>query len=186
MIPSKAKPKLHFGKSSNMLLEVPPGAGIMQPRLRRPDGVTILGMSAVLASITLVLAGIALALGAGTASSGPESGAILVVLAFGYGGVGSLMNITAFATMILILAILYFATGIGFFWGRLWAWILGIALSLNGIVLNIIQISAWMPGLYFSAPEQLATLLILYYLTRPYVRNFFRKKILTTSSSSIP
>jgi len=175
-----------------MFLTVPLSLGreSMQPSLRRPYGATILGISAVLSSMALLYAGTALASGLGTASSGPESDALLILFAFGFAGVGQLLyqlSITSFVVLTaLILAILYLGTGIGFFLKKRWAWTLGVALSLIEIVLNAIQLvvlavvlvvilGVGNPIDFVGVPGFLIPLLILYYLTRPRVRALFRK-----------
>jgi hypothetical protein len=168
----------------------------MQPDPRRPDGVTILSISAILGSVALLFAGTAIESGIGTSSSlSPVALALVIVIAFGYVGLGLLTTIP-FAVVMLTIAVIYLATGIGFFGGRSWAWRLGIALSLMDVVLSIIQTVelGWIlyrmdgvvfGGLFYSIPGLFIMLSILYYLTRPYVRNFFERKTPATPPSSL-
>lgn len=68
-----------------------------------------------------------------------------------------------------LLGLLQFVVSIGFFSGRGWAWALGIAFYIG----NIFFISFLF---IFSFPYfGLINLLILYYLTRPHVKAYFRK-----------
>ncbi|OLD78258.1 hypothetical protein AUF62_02890 [archaeon 13_1_20CM_52_20] len=66
--------------------------------------------------------------------------------------------------MIVMLAILYLAAGIGFFSGRRWAWTLGIMLALFGVAPSILQAITRAQYDFFGIPGLTVTLLILVYL----------------------
>jgi hypothetical protein len=110
---------------------------------------------------------------------GPALTGFWIVLAFGYVGFAQFLPTLFVPTngipIIVILAILYLASGIGFLSGRRWAWALGIALALLGVASSILQIVTWTQqgvGL-FAVPGLLVAILALVYLTRPLARNFF-------------
>src|SRR6266852_1636630 len=127
---------------------------VAKPTPPRPDGITFLGGIAILAGIMLLFAGISLAIPWYTRwDYGPGFYGFFIVLGFGYVGFGEFLP-TVFLTMIVILAILYLAAGIGFFSGRRWAWTLGITLALVGVASSILQTIAWN---HFEEDEFFAT-----------------------------
>ncbi len=150
----------------------------MQVKPRRPTGVTILGVLAILGAIALLFSGvvlIALGLVIGTYAGSQLTNSLATA---GYSGLASLgagtiaAIVTALGAGLLILGILYFAFGVGFFGGKGWAWTLGIIVVSIGIILNIIQIALGSIGSVFGL---IIGLLIVYYLTRPHVKTFFGK-----------
>ena len=161
----------------------------MQPRPRRPTGVTILGVLAILGGIALLVGGIALiTLGlvigtyAGSAFTNALSNA-------GYSGLASIgagtlaIFLLGLGAVILILGILYFAVGIGYFGGKGWAWTVGIIVTAISIVLDIVQIAL---GAISNVFGLVIGLLIIYYLTRPHVKAFFGKGPSSMSPSMPP
>ncbi len=141
---------------------------------RRPTGVTILGVLAILGGLFLLLGG-AVLIGVGTlASSQIATG----VANAGYSGLSSLDTgtiatiVTVLGVVLLILGILYLAYGIGFFSGKGWAWTLGMIGTILGIILNIVQIAL---GSFTSVGGLIIGLIIVYYLTRPHVKAYFGK-----------
>jgi hypothetical protein len=146
----------------------------MQAKPPRPTGVTILGILAILGGLALLFAG-AILIGVGTLASAQVANAIKNA---GYTGLGNIdaSTVAVFAiglgALILILGILYFAVGVGFFGGRGWAWTLGIIVSIISIVTDIIQIAL---GAYSNILGVIIGLLIIYYLTRPHVKAYFGK-----------
>lgn len=146
----------------------------MQAKPPRPTGVTILGVLAILGGLALLFAG-AILIGVGTLASAQVANAIKNA---GYTGLGNIdaSTVAAFAiglgALILILGILYFAVGVGFFGGRGWAWRLGIIVSIISIVTDIIQIAL---GAYSNILGVIIGLLIIYYLTRAHVKAYFGK-----------
>jgi len=161
----------------------------MQPKPRRPTGVTILGILALLGGIVFLLGGItAIGLGlvigtyAGSAFTNALSNA-------GYSGLASIgagtlaVILLVSGAIALILGILYFAVGVGFFGGKGWAWTLGIIVTIISIVYNIAQIAF---GAFSSVFGLVVAILILYYLTRPHVKAFFGKSPSVMGSSPMP
>ena len=161
----------------------------MQPKPRRPTGVTILGILALLGGIVFLLGGItAIGLGlvigtyAGSAFTNALSNA-------GYSGLASIgagtlaVILLVSGAIALILGILYFAVGVGFFGGKGWAWTLGIIVTIISIVYNIAQIAF---GAFSSVFGLVVAILILYYLTRPHVKAFFGKSPAGMGSSPMP
>jgi len=162
----------------------------MQQKLKRPTGVTILAVLAILGAIGLlfsgaVLIGLGLLLGTLAASVDITN----AINNAGYPGLSSLGVVTISAliivlgAVILILGILYLAVGVGFFGGKRWAWTLGIIVSVIGIVLGIIQVAF---GNYGSVLSLIISLLIVYYLMRPHVKAFFGKGTPMASPSTMP
>src|SRR6266571_5215096 len=115
----------------------------MQPKPKRPTGVTILGVLAILGALGGLLSGVAL-IGLGLLLGTLVTDA--AIANSGYPGLSSLgvgtisALLLALGGVVLILGILYLAVGIGFFSGKGWAWTLGIIVSVVGIILDVVQI----------------------------------------------
>ena len=161
----------------------------MQPKPRRPTGVTILGVLAILGGIALLVGGIAL-IGLGLVIGTYAGSAFTNALSnAGYSGLASIgagtlaIFLLALGAIILILGILYFAVGIGYFGGKGWAWTLGIIVTILSVILDAVQIGF---GAVSNAFGLVIGILILYYLTRPHVKAFFGKGPSTMGSSSMP
>ncbi len=149
---------------------------VAKPTPPRPEGITFLGGIALLAGIMLLFAGISLAIPWYPRwDYGPGLIGFSIMLGFGYVGFAQYLP-TMWVSMIVILAILYIAAGIGFFSGRRWAWTLGMTLALVGVASSILQSVTWYGYGLFDAPALIVTLFILHYLTRPLARNFFFKR----------
>jgi len=162
----------------------------MQLKPKRPTGVTILAVLAILGAIGLLFSGTAL-IGLGILL-GTLAASVDITNAInnaGYPGLSSLgvgtitALIIALGAVFLILGILYLAVGIGFFGGKRWAWTLGIIVSVIGIVLAIVQLVF---GNYGSILSLIISLLIVYYLMRPHVKAFFGKGTPMASPSTMP
>jgi hypothetical protein len=151
---------------------------ITRPSPLRPDGVATLGIYEILGGILLLFAGAAFAL--------DPALAFLIVFAFGYAGIGLLPAETIAAT--LTLSTLYLAAGWGSLAGRGWAWTLNLMLVTVGVTLNVLQMAvAGFPSviiIYTGVIRLIIIFLILYYLTRPYVRNFFHNQTATIFPSA--
>ncbi len=152
---------------------------------RRPTGVTILGVLAILGGLFLLVGGVVL-IGVGTlAASQIATG----VTNAGYSGLSSLSTgtiatiVTVLGAVLLILGLLYLAYGIGFFTGKGWAWTLGMIGTVLGIILNIVQIAL---GSFTSAGGLIIGLIIVYYLTRPHVKAYFGKGAPMAPVSGMP
>ena len=161
----------------------------MQPKPRRPTGVTILGVLAILGGIALLVGGVAaigLGLVIGTYAGSTFTNALSNA---GYSGLASVgagtlaVILLALGAVILVLGILYFAVGIGYFGGKGWAWTVGIVVTAISIVLDIVQIAF---GAVSNVFGLVIGLLIIYYLTRPHVKAFFGKGPSPMGSSSMP
>jgi len=161
----------------------------MQPKPRRPTGVTILGVLAILGGIALLVAGVA-AIGLGLVIGTYAGSAFTNALSnAGYSGLASVgagtlaVILLALGAVVLVLGILYFAVGIGYFGGKGWAWTVGIIVTVISIVVDIVQIAF---GAYSNAFGLVIGLLIIYYLTRPHVKVFFGKggSMMVSSSTS--
>jgi len=150
----------------------------------RPEGVTFLGGLALILGVILLIAGISFALPFPERwDHGPALIGFWIMLSFGYLGFGQFLPPLFVPIigipMIVILATLYFAAGIGFFSGRQWAWTLGITLALFGVASSILQAITWAQYDFFGIPGLIVTLMILVYLISPLARNFFFKRPLS-------
>ena len=151
---------------------------VVKPTPPRPEGITVLGGFALLAGIMLLFAGISLALPLYPRwDYGPGLIGFWIILGFGYVGLPQFLP-TIFLPMIVMLAILYLAAGIGFFSGRRWAWSLGITLAFVGVASSILQTITWtrQGDGFFAVPGLIVAVWVLVYLTRPLARNFFFKR----------
>jgi len=161
----------------------------MQPKPRRPTGVTILGVLAILGGIILLVGGIA-AIGLGLVIGTYAGSAFTNALSnAGYSGIASIgagtlaVILLALGALALILGILYFAVGVGYFGGKGWAWTLGIVVTVISIIYDIVQIAF---GAFSNVLGLVIHVLILYYLTRPHVKAFFGKGPSILGSSPMP
>ncbi len=153
---------------------------VSKPTSARPDGITFLGGLAFLAGIVLLIAAITFALPYPDGwANGPALIGVWIMLSFGYFGFGQ-FSPALFASIgipiIVILAILYLAAGIGLFSGRRWAWTLGTTLALFGVASSILQAINFPFYDFFGIPGLIVTVMILVYLISPLARNFFFKR----------
>jgi hypothetical protein len=166
------KAQIRRSRHSQQLSTVQAGQGIVHPRPVKPDGLNWLGIFAGIAGILLLYAGTALALHSGTASAGPEASGLVILLFLGY----VLLLFSAEAPFVL--AIAYLITAVGLLQSRRWAWSLSFTLSILSLGLNLFQLLfPWPIGLLGSV-TLLLSLLVLLYLTRSRVREFFRAQVL--------
>jgi hypothetical protein len=161
---------------------------VSKPTTPRPDGITFLGGIALLAGIVLLVAAITFALPfPGRWVDGPALIGVWIMLCFGYFGFGQFVP-ALFAPIgipiIVILAILYFVAGIGFFMRRRWAWTLSITLAMFGVASSIVQAITQPYYDFFGIPGLIVTLMILVYLASPLARNFFFKRPLSNPHDS--
>jgi hypothetical protein len=162
---------------------------VSKPYSPRPDGITFLGGLAFLAGIVLLVAAITFALPYPDGwANGPALIGVLIVLSFGYFGFGQFLP-ALFAPIgipiILLLAVLYLAAGIGLFSGRRWAWTLGTTLALFGVASSILQAISFSFYDFFGIPGLIVTVIILVYLVSPLARNFFFKRPLIGLNSAV-
>jgi hypothetical protein len=139
----------------------------MQPKPKRPTGVTVLAILDILGGIVGLAAG---ALFIGIAALASSS------LAAQYPALGSISGIAsilyALGALALILGIISIVVAIGFLGGKGWAWTLGIVVSIINIIVSIVEtaigFSSNLIGIIFS-------IIIIYYLMRPHVKAYFGK-----------
>jgi hypothetical protein len=123
------------------------GAGAAQ----RPTGITILAILAAIGGVLGLFGGFVVLL-AGTAI---------------FGGAGALLGIAALAYAGLLIAAAY-----GFWTLQPWAWPLGVAVAIFGIVISVLYILGGQ-----SIVSQIVSIVvdgaILYYLNQPTIRSLF-------------
>lgn len=135
--------------------------------MKRPVGVTILAILAIIGGLlSLIVAALGF-LAAGVVASGALAGANVpanstTVLAFSSGS-------------LIVLGILYLAFGIGAFMLKGWAWTAGIIALVLGLISNIASPFIAGGGWTGSVIGIVVDLLLLYYLFRPNVRQAFGK-----------
>src|SRR5438093_11930103 len=105
----------------------------MQPKPRRPTGVTILGVLAILGGIALLVAGV-VASGLGRVIGTYAGSAFTNALSnAGYSGLASTgartiaVILLPLGAVVLVLLLLYFAAGMGYFVGKGWVGSVGIS-----------------------------------------------------------
>lgn len=151
------------------------------PKLKyKPFGVTILVVLEALVSLLTLVGGIALvAIAAILAAGGlgimtqQELSRILQNMPWASGFTGlQLISLTTtilavMGVVILVMSILGFIMAWGLWAGKRWAWTITIILSALGVLTNL-----------FTLPGSIISILInggiIYYLTRPYVKNYYR------------
>lgn len=140
---------------------------------QRPTGVTILAILAIIAGIFGLCTGGLGVLGGAIAGSGalatsPYSTTGTTQLAADAG------ILTAISIGVLVLSVLYIIFGIGAFRLSPWAWTLGVAIGIIGIVFDVVN--AVLTQSYVSpVVGVIIGGLILYYLFRPNVRQAFQR-----------
>jgi hypothetical protein len=146
--------------------------------VKRPTGVTILGILAVLSGIVGIAFGavlLAASLAVGTITQSLNN----YLTSQGYSNLSPYVTTSTVATVLGILGA--FSLLVGIFWlvegwgamvGKGWAWTLGIIVFVLSIISNLIQVVF---GNYSSAIGVIVDLGIIYYITRPHVKAFFGK-----------
>ncbi len=112
----------------------------------RPTAVTVLGILSVLIGLL-----------------GIVGGALLVMSAY--------VIVAGLSALAVVIGILYFVTGIGFFRGMRWAWTLGIIVSVLSLIRNFAEIADGTVA--YGIPGVILGVIVIYYLTRPNVKLFF-------------
>lgn len=122
----------------------------MVQQRQRPTGVTVLAILAFIGGILLIIAGLG-------------SFSLSATLGGFFGALGVILLITGVLELVL---------GYGFWTLKPWAWTLGMALEVIGIIEALIYIAKGV-----SVGSQVIDILIsagiIYYLTRPHVRQVF-------------
>ena len=164
-VPDESRFCPNCGQDVTKPVTAPPTPGIPEQQvIQRPTGVTIMAVLQVLAG--LVFFGL---------------GALMMALAGFVGMAGVIPDIPVFpaflggvvlgiiGAIMLVVGILSFVVAYGYWNGRGWAWTLGIVLTVISLVLDLLSLPEGGLGLIINA-------LIIYYLTRPYVKRWFGKK----------
>jgi len=129
------------------------------PRKTRPTGIRVLTALEVLAGVAYLL----------------SAAAPLVV--------GSMIPLTALPTLLsslasafgfvlLILALVSFLLAYGLFTGKGWAWFWSLVFAVVGILVALVEA---INSLSSAITPIVLHLIVIYYLTRPYVKAFFGK-----------
>lgn len=129
------------------------------PAGSRPTGVTILAVLSAIGGVFGLLAGLALIGGGAFLGS---AGAV---------GVGGLFTIFGILVLVVAVASLAFAYGA---WMLLpWAWTLGIASQVLGVIITLAEIVTGYASLTGSIVGIAISVIIVYYLDTPDVRRAF-------------
>ena len=155
----------------------------MQPKPRRPTGVTVLGVLAILGGLGGIVAGGVLLAAAAIISTLNLSATYPQLAGLAVGTIAAIIGILG--GLILIIGLLYLATGIGFFGGKGWAWTIGIIVSVLSIIVNIVQVIVFPAGIGGAIISIIIPLIIVYYLTRPHVKVFFGKGVSPAGPSAM-
>lgn len=135
--------------------------------MSRPSGVSFLAILSALGGVLSLIGAVVLGILAGTMSEFIES----IIEQYGAGaipGVGGFVTgmIMAFAAVAAIMGILLFIDAYGLWTGKSWAWWLTIILSVIGIIGGLLSLPGGIISIIIDA-------LIIYYFTRPHVKEFF-------------
>jgi hypothetical protein len=130
------------------------------PASGRPTGITILAILSAIAGVLGLLAGLAL-FGIGAAVGGAVGGA-------GGAAFGSIFGLGLVALSVAYLVFAYGAWGL-----KPWAWTLGVASQIIGLVWTVLQIVTNNQSITGAIIGIALNLVILYYLDTPDVRRAF-------------
>jgi hypothetical protein len=122
----------------------------------RPGGITILAILEVLGGLVFLVLGIIVLAVAGFLPFPVWLGGLIGVI----GGV------------VIIIGIINFVVAYGYWNGSGWAWTVGMAFAILGIVIGLITLPGGILRIVLDG-------LVIYYLTRPYVKRFFGKEAVT-------
>ena len=133
----------------------------------RPTGVSVLAILAAIGGILGLIGGVILGILAGAMEEFIES----LIVEYGAGvipGIGEFLEalILAIAAVAAIFGILYLIAAYGLWIGAGWAWWLTIILSILGIIGGILSLPGGIISIIIDG-------LIIYYFTRPHVKEFF-------------
>ena len=163
----------------------------------RPTGVTILGILFVIAGAFTLLGGIATLVAIPFVSNvnpnvindelqlnGQQPlltpSEQTAVLAQGSGSI-----LTVLGAILIPLGIASLVVAYGLFKGKSWAWLVAVVLSIIGIVVNVISLVTANMGAITGALVGIAiNAIVLYYLSRRNVRQYFGKVATPTETSS--
>jgi len=120
----------------------------------RPLGITILAILEALVAIVFMIAGFG-ALAVGGLMGVVGLGGFASLLSYGVGGV------------LIVIGVLSLIVAWGLWSGLRWAWYVSLALAVLSILIGILLLPGSLLWLTIEA-------VIVYYLTRPHVKAFFR------------
>ncbi len=126
--------------------------------MERPTGVTILAILEIIAGILMFLGAAGMMVLASMGSAVPMAGIVFGVFA------------VIMALVLVILGIIAFILAYGLWNGKGWAWWLAIIFSVISIIVNILSLPGGIIGIIIAV-------IILYYLTRPHVKEFFGRPV---------
>jgi hypothetical protein len=140
----------------------------MQPKPKRPTGVTVLAILEILGGLA-GLGGGAVLIGVAALVSSSNFATLYPQLA----GIGSVSTVLyALGALALIFGILGLVLGVGFLGGKSWAWTLGIVVGVLNIIVSLVETGI---GFYSDIIGIIFPIIIIYYLMRPHVKVFFGK-----------
>jgi uncharacterized membrane protein (DUF2068 family) len=165
----------------------------------RPTGVTILGILFVIAGAFSLLGGIATLVAIPFVVTNVNPNVIgnnelqlngqqplltpseqTAALAQGSGSI-----LTVLGTLLIPLGIASLVVAYGLFKGKSWAWLVAVVLSIIGLVVNVISLVTANMGAITGALVGIAiNAIVLYYLSRRNVREYFGKVAAARESSS--
>ena len=135
----------------------------MQPKPKRPTGVTVLAILEILGGLA-GLGGGAVLIGVAALVSSSNFATLYPQLS-GIGSVSTLLY--ALGALALIFGILGLVLGVGFLGGKSWAWTLGIVVGVLNIIVSLVETGI---GFYSSIIGIIFPIIIIYYLMRPHVK----------------
>jgi len=124
----------------------------------RPLGVTILAILHIIGGILSLLSAVS--------TVAMLSG----ILGYPFYGLFETIFVTITAVSAIV-GILGFVIAYGFWNGKGWAWTMGIILAIIGIIFSVIYLPMGIISIIIEA-------VVIYYLTRPHVKEFFGKGVL--------
>ena len=128
-----------------------PPAGVMA-RIR-PTGVTIIAALEILGGIVLLVFGLL---------------AVSLSAYYMRGMFGMLADLgSAFGGIFIVLGLISFVMAYGLLMGRGWAWTITLVLEILSALVNLFSFPVGFVGLVID-------IVVIYYLTRPYVKAFFK------------
>jgi hypothetical protein len=149
-----------------ILSHVPP---IGVQTAKRPMGVTIIGALAALGGIGSLIGGLGLLAIAGYPGV-PVYGTSTLPTSL-------VASAQALGALFVALGVVYFALAWGYFTGKTWAWMVGIAISGVSIAIDIAQAVLLRTAGYTTAVIGiLVSVIIIYYLIRPNIKAWFQRK----------
>ena len=95
------------------------------------------------------------------------------------GGAAVLSGATAespvLGAVVIVFGVLGLVLGVWFFTGASWGWMLGVIVYVLSVPLGMVEALSGGQEMIGGAVRAVVGLVIIYYLTRPHLRAFFRK-----------